>query len=91
MVRSSSRASTSSVPSWLPAARRWRSIGAGLAEGLGALRQATEWMLGGWRAIRTMSSPAPPPICACSVSSTGGWLLARSALAAHRLLGEGIG
>ena len=67
------------------------SIGAGLADGLGALRQATEWML-----ARLASHPNDVLAGASAYLRmfgvvTGGWLLARSALAAHRLLGEGSG
>jgi alkylation response protein AidB-like acyl-CoA dehydrogenase len=67
------------------------SIGTALADGLGALRQATEWIL-----ARLASHPNDVLAGASAYLRmfgvvTGGWLLARSALAAHRLLGEGSG
>jgi alkylation response protein AidB-like acyl-CoA dehydrogenase len=67
------------------------SIGAGLADEVGALRQATAWML-----ARLASQPNDVLAGASAYLRmfgvvTGGWLLARSALAAHRRLGEGSG
>ncbi len=74
-----------------------RGRGAGLDRGRGwptalaALRQATDWML-----ARLASHPNDALAGATAYLRmfglvTGGWLLARSALAAHRLLGEGSG
>jgi hypothetical protein len=66
-------------------------IGESLAGGLGALRQATDWML-----ERVATNPNDALAGATAYLRmfglvTGGWMLARSALAAHRLLVEGSG
>jgi len=66
-------------------------IGDALADGLGALREATDWML-----ERVASNPNDALAGATAYLRmfglvTGGWVLARSALAAQRLIGEGAG
>jgi alkylation response protein AidB-like acyl-CoA dehydrogenase len=66
-------------------------IGSALAEGLSALREATDWML-----ERVASNPNDALAGATAYLRmfglvTGGWVLARSALAAQRLIGEGSG
>jgi alkylation response protein AidB-like acyl-CoA dehydrogenase len=66
-------------------------IGTRLAESLSALRQATGWML-----ERVTSNPNDALAGATAYLRmfglvAGGWVLARSALAAQRLIGEGTG
>jgi hypothetical protein len=67
------------------------TIGSRLAEGLNALRQATDWML-----ERVASNPNDALAGATAYLRmfglvAGGSVLARSALAAQRLIGEGTG
>jgi 3-(methylthio)propanoyl-CoA dehydrogenase len=67
------------------------AIGASIAGGVGALRQATDWMI-----ERVATNPNDALAGATAYLRmfglvTGGWMLARSALAAHRLLVEGSG
>ncbi len=63
-------------------------IRAGLVIGVGTLRQATDWILG---AAPEDALAGATPYQTVFGLVAGGWLLARSALAAHRLLISGLG
>jgi 3-(methylthio)propanoyl-CoA dehydrogenase len=64
-------------------------IGDRLAEAHAALKEATGWLLANGRSDRyTAQAGATPYLRMCGIV-TGGWLLARSALAAQRLLDAG--
>jgi hypothetical protein len=66
-------------------------IGDRLDAGLSALRDATDWLMAnGLTDPVAALAGATPYLRLCGVV-TGGWLLARSAVAASRLLGEGLG
>jgi alkylation response protein AidB-like acyl-CoA dehydrogenase len=62
-----------------------------LALATDALRAATDWILSRGAANPNDALAAATPYLKMFGLVTGGWLLARSALAAHRLLGEGRG
>jgi alkylation response protein AidB-like acyl-CoA dehydrogenase len=66
-------------------------IGAQLSIGLGALRQATEWMLGRLATSPNDALAGATPYLRMFGVVVGGWLLGSSALAAQRLLGGGGG
>jgi alkylation response protein AidB-like acyl-CoA dehydrogenase len=66
------------------------AIGERLAEGHRALQEATDWLMANGLADPTNAlAGATPYLRMCGVV-TGGWLLARSALAAKRRLDEGV-
>ncbi|HKE74339.1 MAG TPA: acyl-CoA dehydrogenase [Acidimicrobiales bacterium] len=67
------------------------TIGKHLADAVAGLRQATDWLLAnGLADPNNALAGATPYLRMCGIV-TGGWLLARSALAAQRRLDEGTG
>ena len=66
-------------------------IGDRLAAGVDVLRQATDWLLDRVATEPNDALAGATPYLAMFGLVTGGWLLARSALAAHRLLAGGGG
>jgi hypothetical protein len=63
----------------------------GLANGIEVLRQATEWLLGRVATAPNDALAGATPYLEMFGLVTGGWLLARSALAAQHLLAAGEG
>jgi 3-(methylthio)propanoyl-CoA dehydrogenase len=73
------------------AGEAFASIRANLADGVAALEEATDWIFeNGLADIRDALAGATPYLRMFG-TVTGGWLLARSALAAQRRLSEGSG
>jgi hypothetical protein len=66
-------------------------IRAGLAGGVDVLRQATDWLLGRVGTEVNDALAGATPYLEMFGLVTGAWLLARSALAAHRLMAGGEG
>jgi alkylation response protein AidB-like acyl-CoA dehydrogenase len=62
------------------------TVRVGLANGVDALRQASDWLLGRVATEPNDALAGATPYLALFGLVTGGWLLARSALAAHRSL-----
>ncbi len=60
-------------------------VAIGLGHGIDTLRQASDWLLGRVAAAPNDALAGATPYLAMFGLVTGGWLLARSALAAHRL------
>ena len=72
--------------SWPPPARSWPGCGPALASGVSALREATDWIMAHGAAEPNDALAGATPYLRLFGLVTGGWLLARSALAASRLL-----
>jgi alkylation response protein AidB-like acyl-CoA dehydrogenase len=66
-------------------------IGDRLDAGLSALRDATDWLTRHSRTDPVAALAGATPYLRLAGVTTGGWLLARSALAAQRLLSDGLG
>ncbi len=66
-------------------------VRAGLATGVDALRQASDWLLGRVRTEPNDALAGATPYLSLFGLVTGGWLLARAALAAQRDLAAGTG
>jgi alkylation response protein AidB-like acyl-CoA dehydrogenase len=67
------------------------AIGAGLGSATAALAQATDWMLDRLQSSPNDALAGATPFLRMFGLVVGGWLLGRSALAAHRLASEGSG
>ena len=67
------------------------SIGASLRDGVAALREGTDWMLAHGLSEPVDALAGATPYLRLFGLVTGGWVLARSAIAAHALLAVGEG
>jgi hypothetical protein len=66
------------------------AIGKRLADAHATLKQTTDWLMAGLADPNNAQAGATPYLRMCGMV-TGGWLLARSALAANRALADGNG
>jgi len=66
-------------------------IGDRLDAGLSALRDATDWLMHEGLSDPVAALAGATPYLRLAGVTAGGWLMARSALAAQRLLGDGLG